>query len=54
MNPDENVAFNSGRPHRFGSAFQLAFSEQLNQSKTKNLKHSNLVLICFFREQNAL
>ncbi len=29
QNPDENVAFNSGLPHRFGSAlsFQLAFSD---------------------------
>ncbi len=33
---------NSRLPCLFGSAFQ-----QLNQSKTKNLKHSNLVLSLF-------
>jgi hypothetical protein len=26
--PIENVALNSGRPHRFGLAFQLQFSTQ--------------------------
>jgi hypothetical protein len=51
QNPDENVALSSGRPHLFGSAFQLAFSKQLNQSKTKNLKHSNSVSICFLESK---
>ncbi len=54
QNPDENVALYSGQPHWFKSAFQLAISEQLNQSKTGNLKHSNLVFGWFFRAQNVL
>ncbi len=39
--PIENVALNFGRPHRFGRAYQRAFSERLKQDKPNNFKRSN-------------
>ncbi len=49
--PIENVALNSGRPHRF----RLAFSPSTwNVSKIKNLKRSNFDQSVLFRAQNAL
>ncbi len=60
VNPDPNFqggchpfsnALNSGQPHRFGRAFQPTLSEQLNWSKTENLKHFNLHKSFFLRAQ---
>jgi len=52
--PIENVALNSGRPHRFGSAYQRAFSERLKQAKSNNLKRSNFRQSVFFWSADAL
>jgi hypothetical protein len=49
--PIENVALNSGRPHRFGPAYQRAFSERLKQAKSNNFKRSNFRQSVFFGAQ---
>ncbi len=53
--PSENVVLNSWLPHRFGRAILSIYFVITQTSKivfkTKNLKRSHLVLICFFRAQ---
>ncbi len=52
--PIGNVALNSGRPHRFGRAYQHSFSERLKQAKSNNLKRSNFRQSVLFLSADAL